>query len=134
MVRRLYPDVTAVRLRRNRRTSARNVGPAPWRAATLVGPDGAEDPLNELLAESLLPRNGLPGPRVLGFLGCVVVTRREAFLRAGGYRGLLGIGGEEGTARPRPRGARLGVRVRRDRGGASPAVAAPGHPGRRVAQ
>jgi hypothetical protein len=95
MVRRLYPDVTTVRLRRNRRASARNVGPAPWRAAILVGPDGAEDPLNELLAESLLPRNGLPGPRVLGFLGCAVVTRREAFLRTGGYRGLLGIGGEE---------------------------------------
>jgi GT2 family glycosyltransferase len=62
---------------------------------TLVGPDWREDPLNEVLARSPLPRAGLPGPRVLGFLGCALVARRSAFLSAGGYRPLLGIGGEE---------------------------------------
>jgi glycosyltransferase involved in cell wall biosynthesis len=62
---------------------------------TLVGPDGAEDPLNAVLAASPLPRVGLPGPRVLGFLGCAIVARRDAFLAAGGYRRVLGIGGEE---------------------------------------
>jgi hypothetical protein len=129
MVRRLYPDVTAIRLRRKRRASAQRRARLArtryvafsddyswWEATalsracavldacpsagavagrTLVGPDGAEDPLNELLAGSPLPRDGLPGPRVLGFLGFAVVTRREAVLRVGGYRGLLGIGGEE---------------------------------------
>jgi GT2 family glycosyltransferase len=62
---------------------------------TLVGPDAAEDPLNAVLASSPLSREGLPGPRVLGFLGCAAVVRRAAFLEAGGYCGLLGIGGEE---------------------------------------
>jgi GT2 family glycosyltransferase len=62
---------------------------------TLVGPKRAEDPLNDVMAGSPLPRDHLPGPRVLGFLGCAIVARREAFLAAGGYRRLLGIGGEE---------------------------------------
>lgn len=129
-VRRRYPDVTVIRLRRNRRASARTLGAR--RAGTryvafsdddswwepdalpracalleatpgvgavagrvLVGPERAEDRLNAVLATSPLPRGGLPGPRVLGFLGCAVVARREAFLAAGGYRRLLGIGGEE---------------------------------------
>ena len=30
-----------------------------------------------------------------GFLGCAIAARRKAFLIAGGYRRLLGIGGEE---------------------------------------
>lgn len=62
---------------------------------TLVGPARAEDPLNAVLAASPLPRDGLPGPQVFGFLGCAVVTRRRAYLRAGGYHELLGVGGEE---------------------------------------
>jgi GT2 family glycosyltransferase len=62
---------------------------------TLVGRAGTDDPLNPVLAASPLPAAGLPGPRVLGFLGCAVVVRRRAFLRAGGYRPLLGLGGEE---------------------------------------
>jgi glycosyltransferase involved in cell wall biosynthesis len=62
---------------------------------TLIGRDGADDPLNEVLAASPLPRDGLPGPRVLGFLGCAAVARRAAYLRAGGYSRLLGVGGEE---------------------------------------
>ncbi|MBO0821800.1 MAG: glycosyltransferase family 2 protein, partial [Nocardiopsaceae bacterium] len=130
MVRRRYPGVTLIRLRRNRRAAARTAGAR--RAATryvafsdddswwepgaltraralleaspgvgvvagavLVGPEGTEDPLNRVLAASPLPRDGLPGPRVLGFLGCAIVARRDAFLGAGGYRRLLGIGGEE---------------------------------------
>ena len=62
---------------------------------TLVGPEGVPDPLNRVLADSPLPSGGLPGPRVLGFLGCAAVVRRSAFLAAGGYRKLLHIGGEE---------------------------------------
>jgi glycosyltransferase involved in cell wall biosynthesis len=62
---------------------------------TLVGPDGIDDPLNAALAASPLPGDGLPGPRVLGFLGCACVTRRTAFGSAGGYCALLGVGGEE---------------------------------------
>jgi glycosyltransferase involved in cell wall biosynthesis len=62
---------------------------------TLIGSNGAEDPLNAVLAASPLPRGGLPGPRVLGFLGCAAVARRAAYLRAGGYSRLLGVGGEE---------------------------------------
>jgi GT2 family glycosyltransferase len=62
---------------------------------TLVGESAAEDPLNAVLAASPLPDDGLPGPRVLGFLGCAAVARRDAFLQVGGYSGLLGIGGEE---------------------------------------
>jgi GT2 family glycosyltransferase len=129
-VRREYPHVTVVRLRRNRRAAARNTGarraatryvafsdddswwePGALRRAcelldaspgvgviagrVLVGENGAEDPLNDVLAGSPLPAAGLPGPRVLGFLGCAVVARTDAFLRAGGYSRLLGIGGEE---------------------------------------
>ena len=124
-VRRLYPGVTLIRLRRNRRAAARTVGarraatryvafsdddswwdPSALERAvavleanpaagavtgrTLVGPDWREDPVNEVLAAS-----PLPGSRVLGFLGCALVARRDAFLAAGGYRRLLGIGGEE---------------------------------------
>jgi glycosyltransferase involved in cell wall biosynthesis len=62
---------------------------------TLVGEGGKDDPLNAMLAASPLPRDGLPGPRVLGFLGCAAVARRAAYLRAGGYSRLLGVGGEE---------------------------------------
>jgi GT2 family glycosyltransferase len=64
-------------------------------ARVLVGRHGADDPLNELLAASPLDRDGLPGPRVLGFLGCSAVVRRDAFRRVGGYNEMLGVGGEE---------------------------------------
>ncbi|WP_340556527.1 glycosyltransferase family 2 protein [Streptomyces sp. GSL17-111] len=65
-------------------------------AATRVGAEGAEDPLNAVLARSPLGRPpDLPGPSVLGFLGCAAVARRSAFLDAGGYHPMLGIGGEE---------------------------------------
>lgn len=80
---------------------ARHPGVGVVAARTLVGADAADDPLNEVLAASPVRGPGLrtpgpaPGPLVLGFLGCAIVARREAFLRAGGYRALLGIGGEE---------------------------------------
>jgi GT2 family glycosyltransferase len=125
-----YPEVTVIRMRRNRRAAARNAGvrravteyvafsdddswwePGALAAAcellgkyqevglvtgrTLVGTEAAEDPLNAVLAASPLPGDGLPGPRVLGFLGCAVVARGNAFLQAGGYNELLGVGGEE---------------------------------------
>ncbi|MFF8973887.1 glycosyltransferase family 2 protein [Streptomyces sp. NPDC014995] len=65
-------------------------------ARTLVGPEGAEDPLNAVLAASPLPHEpDLPGRPVLGFLGCACVVRRDAFLEAGGYHPLLFFGGEE---------------------------------------
>ncbi len=64
-------------------------------ARILVGPDQAPDPVNAVMAASPLPSDGLPGPRVLGFLGCGSVVRRVAFLAAGGFSRLLFIGGEE---------------------------------------
>ncbi len=64
-------------------------------ARILVGPEQADDPVNEVMAASPLPSAGLPGPRVLGFLGCAAVLRREAYLAAGGFSRLLFIGGEE---------------------------------------
>lgn len=129
-VRRRFPHVELVVLRRNRGASARNVGVRRARTryvalsdddswwepgtltravtlldttpqvglvtgATLVGPLDTPDPLNAMLAASPLSRDGLPGPRVLGFLGCAAVTRREAYLASGGYFWLLFIGGEE---------------------------------------
>jgi hypothetical protein len=63
-------------------------------ARLLVGPDGREDPLCRLLAAG--PREpGAAGPTVTGHLACAVVVRREAYLEAGGYHRLMGVGGEE---------------------------------------
>jgi GT2 family glycosyltransferase len=64
-------------------------------ARTLVGPAQAEDPVNAQLRASPLPRDDLPGPRVLGFLACAAVVRRAAFLAVGGFSELLMVGGEE---------------------------------------
>lgn len=65
-------------------------------ASTLVGTDAAADPLNAVLAASPLGREpDLPGPSVLGFLGCAAVARRDAFLEAGGYHPVLHFGAEE---------------------------------------
>ena len=63
--------------------------------ATMVGEKAAADPINAVLAASPLPPGPLPGPRVLGFLGCAAVARRDAYLAAGGYSRMLCIGGEE---------------------------------------
>jgi GT2 family glycosyltransferase len=129
-VRRAFPHVDLVSLRRNLGACARNVGvrraqtpyvalnddDSWWEpgalskavavleasprtgivaAATMVGPEDAPDPINELMAASPLPQGCQPGPRVLGFLGCAAVARRQAYLAAGGYSRLLFIGGEE---------------------------------------
>ncbi|WP_246212216.1 glycosyltransferase family 2 protein [Streptomyces abyssomicinicus] len=65
-------------------------------ARTLVGPEGTEDPMNEVLATSPLGRVAdLPGTQVLGFLGCAAVARRAAYLDAGGYHRVLFFGAEE---------------------------------------
>ncbi len=64
-------------------------------ARILVGPDQDPDAVNAVMAASPLPSDGLPGPRVMGFLGCGAVIRREAYLAAGGFSRLLFIGGEE---------------------------------------
>jgi GT2 family glycosyltransferase len=64
-------------------------------ARILVGPCGRPDPVNVVMAASPLPRGPLPGPRVLGFLACAAIVRREAFLAVGGFSPLLFIGGEE---------------------------------------
>jgi GT2 family glycosyltransferase len=64
-------------------------------ARILVGPQLEPDPVNAVMAASPLSSAGLPGPRVLGFLGCGAVARRDAYLAAGGFSRLLFIGGEE---------------------------------------
>ena len=129
-VRRAFPHVELITLRRNLGACARNVGVRRARtpyvalsdddswwepgalaravtvldasprigivaAATMVGPEAAPDPINALMATSPLSQGLLPGPRVLGFLGCAAVARRQAYLAAGGYSRLLFIGGEE---------------------------------------
>lgn len=64
-------------------------------ARTLVGAESTPDPVNALMVASPLKSAGLPGPRVLGFLGCAAVIRKEAFLGVGGFSRLLFFGGEE---------------------------------------
>ena len=64
-------------------------------ARILVGPDERPDPVCAVLAASPLPAEGLPGPRVLGFVACAAMLRREAFLRVGGFDGVVRFPGEE---------------------------------------
>ena len=65
-------------------------------ARILVGPEEKEDSICREMAVSPLPlEKDLPGPPVLGFLGCAVVVRRAAYLEAGGYDRRLLVGGEE---------------------------------------
>jgi GT2 family glycosyltransferase len=64
-------------------------------ARVLVGEDHAEDPTCAAMAASPLPRDGLPGPALIGFLAGASVVRRSAFLEAGGYEPRFLIGGEE---------------------------------------
>jgi GT2 family glycosyltransferase len=54
------------------------------------------DPVSMLQAISPLPRLvPMPGPAILGFLGCGVFVRASAYLEVGGYDRRLGVGGEE---------------------------------------
>jgi GT2 family glycosyltransferase len=65
---------------------------------TLVGPEERRDPFSdELAASPLPPRVGrpLPGPRVLGFMACAAMVRRDAFLDAGGFDDVVRFPGEE---------------------------------------
>jgi GT2 family glycosyltransferase len=65
-------------------------------AHTVVGPDRVPDPVNAAMADTPLDAEpGLPGPPVLGFLGCASVVRRRAFLDAGGFSPVLFFVGEE---------------------------------------
>jgi N-acetylglucosaminyl-diphospho-decaprenol L-rhamnosyltransferase len=65
-------------------------------ARILIGSDERLDPTCEAMGESPLGRGPeVPGPRVRGFLACGAVVRRDAFLDAGGFRGRMGVGGEE---------------------------------------
>lgn len=62
----------------------------------LVGDDRRTDPVSILQAGAPLGTEpDLPGPSVLGFVGCGAIVRREAFLQVGGFEPLLGIYGEE---------------------------------------
>lgn len=62
----------------------------------LVGEERTPDPIADRMADSPLPPDPtLPGPAVLGFLGCAAIVRREAFLQVGGYSELLFFVGEE---------------------------------------
>src|SRR5919112_42565 len=63
---------------------------------TLVGPEERLDPFCDLLAASPLPSDvPLPGPRILGFMGCAAMVRREAFLAVGGFDDVVRFPGEE---------------------------------------
>jgi GT2 family glycosyltransferase len=69
-------------------------------ARILVGHAQRVDPVCADMAASPLPRDrggdGLPGPRVLGFVACGAVVRRDAFLAAGGFDEVLFFRCEEG--------------------------------------
>ncbi|WP_026453429.1 glycosyltransferase family 2 protein [Saccharomonospora iraqiensis] len=65
-------------------------------ATTLVEPERRPDPVCGVMAHSPLgTAPDLPGPLVLGFLGCSAIVRRSAFLDAGGFSPLLHFGAEE---------------------------------------
>ncbi len=65
-------------------------------AARVLLPDGRADPTCDAMAASRLgTRPGLPGPRVLGFIACGAVVRRDAYLATGGFHPRWGVGGEE---------------------------------------
>jgi GT2 family glycosyltransferase len=65
-------------------------------AARVLLPGGREDPTCAAMAAGPLgARTGLPGPRVLGFIACGAVVRRDAYLAAGGFHPRWGVGGEE---------------------------------------
>ena len=65
-------------------------------ARILVGPTERPDPIDEVMAGSpLRGRPGLPGPRVLGFVGCAAMVRADAFLEVGGFDDVVRFPGEE---------------------------------------
>ena len=65
-------------------------------ARVLVGPEERLDPLcPELAASPLGTPPHLPGPRLLGFIGCAAMVRTEAFLAVGGFDPVVRFPGEE---------------------------------------
>ena len=63
---------------------------------TVVGPHRLPDPVDwPMLRSPLTSGRPLPGPRVLGFLACASVARREALLAVGGFSRILLVGAEE---------------------------------------
>ncbi|MBM7808416.1 GT2 family glycosyltransferase [Geodermatophilus bullaregiensis] len=65
-------------------------------ARVLVGPEERLDPLcPELAASPLGTPEHLPGPRLLGFIGCAAMVRTEAFLAVGGFDPVVRFPGEE---------------------------------------
>lgn len=65
-------------------------------ARVLVHPGARLDPTSAAMACSPLPpAPDLPGRRVLGFVACGALVRRDALLDAGGFRDRFGFGGEE---------------------------------------
>lgn len=62
-------------------------------ARILVGAEGRLDPVSALMEGAAA--EGLPGPRVSGFLACGAVVRRGPFLRLGGFCERFLIGAEE---------------------------------------
>jgi GT2 family glycosyltransferase len=61
----------------------------------VVEPGGQLDPVCRLMRDS--PLGAVPGvgPRVLGFMACAAMVRREAYLAVGGFHPRFGVGGEE---------------------------------------
>jgi len=60
-----------------------------------LGEGRLEPTCAEMAEASLAGRPGLPGPPVVGFIACGAVVRRDAYLAAGGFEPLWGVGGEE---------------------------------------
>ncbi|KMY85058.1 Glycosyl transferase, family 2 [Candidatus Paraburkholderia calva] len=64
-------------------------------ARVVVDEHNALDETCERMRASPLPRDGLPGPALIGFMASACVFRTEVFRRVGGYEPRLFIGGEE---------------------------------------
>jgi GT2 family glycosyltransferase len=65
-------------------------------ARVLVGPDLRLDPVSAVMQRSpLASEPPLQGARVLGFVACAAICRRDAYLATGGFHPRFGIGGEE---------------------------------------
>ena len=63
-------------------------------ARILVGPEEREDPVcTEMAVSPLAPTT--VGPRLLGFIACGTVVRRDAFLEVGGFDDVIVFPGEE---------------------------------------
>ena len=60
----------------------------------VVEPGGETDDACRKMARTPV-EPGLPGPSIVGHLGCGAIVRRDAFLGVGGYSPILGFGGEE---------------------------------------